>query len=85
MWMFRAVNLYLDPKKIPGSATLFVAELDEEIKDLQLKQERRDHSLNMSKEELKKDNVDLITFISLDNKLKNVLRTRSGSAVVVHL
>jgi hypothetical protein len=54
---------------------MFLAELayntvDEEIKDLQLKQERRDHSLNMSKEELKKDNVDLITFISLDNKLK---------------
>ena len=44
---------------------MFLAELayntvEEEIKDLELKQSRRNDSLHMSQEELEKDNIDLI-------------------------
>ena len=54
---------------------MFLAELayntvEEEIKDLELKQNRRDESLLMSQEELEKDNIDLIQFIHRDNSLK---------------
>lgn len=54
---------------------MFLAELayntvEEEIKDLELKQDRRDESLKMSSDELEKDNIDLIQFIHHDNSLK---------------
>lgn len=54
---------------------MFLAELayntvEEEIKDLELKQNRRDESLEMSQDELEKDNIDLIQFIHHDNSLK---------------
>ena len=64
------INEFVDQKKEMFLAELAFNTVEEEIKDLELKQNRRDESLLMSQEELEKDNIDLIQFIHHDNSLK---------------
>ena len=64
------INEFVDQKKEMFLAELAFNTVEEEIKDLELKQNRRDESLLMSQEELERDNIDLIQFIHHDNSLK---------------
>jgi hypothetical protein len=58
---------FIDQKKEMFNAELAYNSVKEEIKDLDLKRDRREHALGLSQRELEKDKYELIKFVIEDN------------------
>jgi hypothetical protein len=58
---------FIDQKKEMFNAELAFNSVKEEIKDLDLKRDRREHALGLSQRELEKDKYELIKFVIEDN------------------
>ena len=61
---------FIDQKKEMFNAELAYNSVKEEIKDLDLKRDRREHALGLSQRELEKDKYELIKFVIEDNTQK---------------
>ena len=64
------INEFIDQKKEMFLAELACNTVDEEIKQLEIKLQRRDKTLLLSKKELGEDNNDLMLFIQNDNTMR---------------
>ena len=61
---------FINQKKEMFNAELAYNSVKEEIKDLDLKRDRREHALGLSQRELEKDKYELIKFVIEDNTQK---------------
>ena len=67
---------FIEQKKEMFNAELAFNTVQEEIKDLEVRQDKRANALDLSKKELEKDKFELIQFVIDDNNTKKHKKDR---------